>query len=62
MSDAPYQKQYDNVAAMISIPAEMKTASTDDLNSLMELKKRKFENMEREILQGSAMESEAPGP
>jgi hypothetical protein len=46
---------------MLSIPAGMTNASTDDLYSYMELKKKRSENMEREILQGSAMESDAPG-
>jgi hypothetical protein len=55
-----YQKQYDGVAAMMSIPPGMTNASIDDLYSLMDIKKRRFERMEREIRQGSAMESDAP--
>jgi hypothetical protein len=34
-----YQKQYANVAAMMNVPPGMTNASTDDLYSLMEIKK-----------------------
>jgi hypothetical protein len=46
---------------MLSVPAGMTDASTDDVYFYMELKKKRFENMEREIRQGSAMESDAHG-
>jgi hypothetical protein len=58
-----YREQYRehaDLAAMMSIPSGMPAASTDDLYSYMKLKKKRFERMEREIRQGSAMESDAP--
>jgi hypothetical protein len=55
-----YRAQYADVAAMMSIPSGMPAASIDDLYSYMELKKKRFERMEQDIRQGSAMESDAP--
>ncbi len=46
---------------MMSVPLGMTNALTDNLYSLMEIKKQMFEKMEREIRRESAMESDAPG-
>jgi hypothetical protein len=56
-----YRTQYADVAAIMSVSTGMTNASTDDLYSLMEFKKRMFEKMEREIRRESAMESDASG-